>query len=160
MVEIESISERRCFPRVVIVGDRNSNMCTVCRDSRSLRLRFDLYLSDSEDPELLLPTRTSENQTEAAAEAVTSGSSSAVSSSHIFNSFPLINNIATDRPYLTALLTEDRDLSSDAASSDHRYKKAAVVAKDSKVDVDDENDVDNPYVRNVKMPKIEKKTKK
>jgi len=115
---------------------------------------------DSEDPELLLPTRTSENQTEAAAEAVTSGSSSAVSSSHIFNSFPLINNIATDRPYLTALLTEDRDLSSDAASSDHRYKKAAVVAKDSKVDVDDENDVDNPYVRNVKMPKIEKKTKK
>ena len=104
---------------------------------------------------MLLPTRTSENQTEAAAEAVTSGTS-AVSSSHIFNSFPLINNIPTDRPYLTALLTEDRDLSSDAAS-DHRYKKT-VAAKDSKMD-DDDNDVDNPYVRNVKMPKIEKKKK-
>ena len=114
-----------------------------------------LFFLDSEDPELLLPTRTSENQTEAAAEAVTSGTS-AVSSSHIFNSFPLINNIPTDRPYLTALLTEDRDLSSDAAS-DHRYKKT-VAAKDSKMD-DDDNDVDNPYVRNVKMPKIEKKKK-
>jgi len=108
---------------------------------------------DSESRESRAPSRTNENQTEVAAETVTSGAN-AVSSSLVFNSFPLINNAPADRPYLTALLTEDRDASN--GDTDHAVKKDAAVARDSKMDEDD-NDVDNPYVRNVKMPKIEKK---
>jgi len=133
----------------------------IAKTSSTISL-FAIPGSQQEDPDKdsAPPNRTSENQAEAAAETVTSGANS-VSSSLVFNSFPLINNLPVDRPYLTALLTEDRD-SSDA-DVDHLVKKdvaaaaaAAAVAKDSKMEEDD-NDVDNPYVRNVKMPKIEKK---
>ena len=108
---------------------------------------------DSESRESRAPSRTNENQTEAAAETVTAGAH-AVSSSLVFNSFPLINNVPADRPYLTALLTDDRDAS--GTDTDHAHKQDSIVAQDGKMD-DDDNDVDNPYVRNVKMPKIEKK---
>lgn len=112
---------------------------------------------DAESKEFQPITRTSENQTEAATETVTSASGSSSSfSSLVFNSFPLINNAASDRPYLTALLTEDRDLTSCDGDGDHRSRDVGV--KDSKME-DYDNDVDNPYVRNVKMPKIEKKKK-
>jgi len=114
---------------------------------------------DSEGKESQPASRTSENQTEAAAETVTSGSNP-VSSSLVFNSFPLINNSPVDRPYLTALLTDDRDLASGDADVDHHKKDATSSAKDSNKMDEDDNDLDNPYVRTVKMPKIEKKSKR
>ena len=118
-----------------------------------------LLNADSEGKESQPASRTSENQTEAAAETVTSGSNP-VSSSLVFNSFPLINNSPVDRPYLTALLTDDGDLASGDADVDHHRKDATSSAKDSNKMDEDDNDLDNPYVRTVKMPKIEKKSKR
>lgn len=112
---------------------------------------------DAEGKDVQPVPRTSENQTEAATETVTSAAGSSTVSSLAFNSFPLINNIPSDRPYLTALLTEDRDLASSDGDADHRGKNNFAL-KDTRIE-DDENDVDNPYVRNVKMPKSEKKKK-
>jgi len=68
-----------------------------------------------------------------------------------YNSFPLINNKPLPRPYMTALLSRDSDILEDDSSASSKGEK------EMKPKSGPEEEVDNPYVRPVKMPKVDKK---
>ncbi|KAL5007867.1 hypothetical protein ScPMuIL_016673 [Solemya velum] len=87
------------------------------------------------------------------------------------SSFPLIAIKSTPQPYINALLPKDQDLDSQdsAESSEHRVKRREARETDSSIvlpaetsdnqDTTDNEAIDNPYLRPIKLPKHRKKIK-